>query len=62
METKLLSKEELRSIRGGKVATSNNNAEVQGFPCRVVEKNGDEHIKITSTIEECLELGGYNYP
>lgn len=59
METKLLSKEELRSIRGGKVATSNNDTTIQGFPCRVVEKNGDVHIKITSTIEECLEFGGY---
>lgn len=53
MKTKLLSKEELRSIRGGKTATT------PGFPCRVVDENGDEHIKITSTIEECLKFGGY---
>lgn len=54
MKTTLLSKEELRSILGGAEAA------VQGFPCRVVEKDGTVRETITSTVEECLEFGGVN--
>lgn len=54
MKTTLLSKEELRSILGGVEVA------VQGFPCRVVEKDGTVRETITSTIEECLEFGGMN--
>ncbi len=54
MKTTLLSKEELRSILGGAEVA------VQGFPCRVVEKDGTVRETITSTIEECLEFSGMN--
>lgn len=54
MKTTLLSKEELRSIFGGAEVA------VQGFPCRVVEKDGTVRETITSTVEECLEFGGMN--
>ncbi|MBU3838405.1 MAG: hypothetical protein H9777_08870 [Candidatus Phocaeicola faecigallinarum] len=54
MKTTLLSKEELRSICGGKAT----NLLSQGFPCRVVEADGTVRETITSTIEECLEFAG----
>jgi len=52
MKTTSLSKEELRSIFGGKAEA------VQGFPCRVTEKDGSVREKITSTVEECFEFAG----
>lgn len=58
MKTEILSKEELRSILGGKAASKANDAAAQGFPCRVIE-NGEIRVITTETIEECLEFGGY---
>lgn len=58
MKTELLTKEELRSILGGKAASQNNDVAAQGFPCRVIENRNVREI-ITETIEECLEFGGY---
>ncbi len=60
MKTTSLSKEELRSILGGKAANGNAAVAAQGFPCRVVEKDGTVRETITSTIEECLEFAGMN--
>lgn len=57
MKTKLLSKEELRSICGGKAT---NAASTQGFPCRVVEKDGSVRETITETVEDCLAFAGMN--
>lgn len=58
MKTTVLSKDELRSILGGKAANGNNTAAAQGFPCRVVEKDGSVRIKIVTTVQDCLEFGG----
>lgn len=60
MKTTLLSKEELCSILGGKATSGNNAVAEQGFPCRVVEKDGTVRETITSTVEECLEFAGMN--
>lgn len=60
MKTTVLSKDELRSILGGKAANGNNTVAAQGFPCRVVEKDGTVRETITSTVEECLEFAGMN--
>ncbi len=57
MKTKL-SKEELRSIVGGKDVTSNNSVVSQGFPCRVVEKDGTVRETITESVQECLDFAG----
>ena len=51
MKTLYLSKEELRSIRGG--AEPN-----EGFPCTVVEKDGTVKIKIAISVDDCLDYGG----
>lgn len=58
MKTKLLLKEELRSILGGKVANDNTAAAAEGFPCRVVDKDGTVRETITSTVQECLDFAG----
>ncbi len=60
MKTTLLSKEELRSILGGKAANGNNAVAAQGFPCRVVEKDGTVREIITETVQDCLEFAGMN--
>lgn len=60
MKTTVLSKEELRSILGGKAANGNSAATTQGFPCRVVEKDGSVRETIATTVEECLEFAGMN--
>lgn len=52
MKTTTLSKKELRSILGGKRAAE------QGFPCRVVDKDGTVREKVVSSVEECLEFAG----
>lgn len=52
MKTTKLSKNELRSILGGKRAAA------QGFPCRVVDKDGSVREKEVSSIEECLDFAG----
>lgn len=60
MKTTVLSKEELRSILGGKAANGNSAATTQGFPCRVVEKDGKVRETITETVQDCLDFAGMN--
>ena len=60
MKTTSLSKEELRSIYGGKKENASVNEMAQGFLCRVVDKDGTVREKITTTAQECLEFAGMN--
>ncbi|MDE6442949.1 MAG: hypothetical protein K2K64_00805 [Muribaculaceae bacterium] len=60
MKTTVLSKDELRSILGGKTANGNSPVTTQGFPCRVVERDGTVREIIVETVEDCLEFGGMN--
>lgn len=55
MKKSILTKDELRIIRGGKSATASEVA-AQGFPCRVVESDGSEKIVMVETIQECLDI------
>ncbi len=57
MKSKLLSKEELRSILGG-ASNSSTVIATEGFPCRVVEKDGTVRVTIVKSVEECLAFAG----
>ena len=55
MKTLALSKEELRSIRGGDGSN-------EGFPCKVIDEKGNEKITIATTVKDCLDFGGIKLP
>lgn len=56
MKKTILTKDELRAIRGGKSAAASEPAATQGFPCRVVESDGSEKTVMVETIQECLDI------